>query len=79
MAAIVALGSFAQAADLPLVEGVELQPLAARPSAWRRRWNCSARPCAEQQAALDKALAIANADEAVRQIQQCSTRSAWRA
>ena len=71
MAAIVALGSFAQAADLPLVEGVELQPLASQAKRVAQALELLGSPLSsQQQAVLEKAIANPKADEAVRQIQQ---------
>ncbi len=63
--------SLADAAELPLVESVEVQPLAAQAKRIAQALDLLGAPLTvEQQAALDRAVANTNKDEAGRQIQQ---------
>jgi hypothetical protein len=73
--------SLVHTAELPLVQGVELQPLAAQAKRVTQALELLGAPLTkEQQAALDKAIANTNTDQAIEQIQrvkECSIRSAW--
>ena len=65
------LAGMAQGAELPVVRGVELQPLAAQVKRVAQALELLGSPLSrEQSVALDKAVANPNADQAVEQIQK---------
>ena len=67
---LVAMGQLSRAAELPLVDGVELQPLAAQAKRVAQALELLGSPLTgDQQAALEKAIAQENPETAIKQIQ----------
>src|SRR5688572_2002557 len=68
---VLAIGSLSWAAELPIVRGVELQPLSAQAKRVAQALELLGSPLSrEQMAALEKAAANPKAEEAVEQIQK---------